>query len=62
MTSQLRSSRRDNQNAYMERLIWTSDERVMAPGRIHSDPDRSDRLTGAVRPVRTAQSELGVVF
>ena len=62
LTSPLRSSRRDDQNAYIERPIWTSDERVMAPGRIDSYPDRSDRLAGAVRPVRTAQSELEVVF
>jgi len=34
----------------------------MAPGRIDSDPDRSDRLTGAAKPVRTAQSELEIVF
>ena len=62
LTSPLRSSRRDDQNAYMERPIWTSDERVMAPGRIDSDPDWSDRLAGAVRPIRTAQSELEVIF
>jgi len=58
----LHRSRRDDQNAYMERLIWTADERVLTPERIDSDPDRSDWLVRAVRPVRTAESELGVVF
>ena len=51
LTSPLRSFRQDDQNAYVERPIGTSNERVMAPGRIDPDPDRSYRLTGAIRPV-----------
>ena len=62
LTTLLRSSRRDDQNAHMEHPIWTLDERVMTPGRIDPDPDRSDRLFRAIRPVRTVQSKLGVVF
>ena len=62
LTSPLRSFRRSDQNAYMERQIWTSDERVMTSGRFDPNPDRSDWLARAVRPVRTAQSELGVVI
>ena len=42
-TSPLRSSRRGNQNAYVERLIWSSDERVIASGRLDTGSDRSDR-------------------
>ena len=41
-TSPLRSSRRDNRNAYVERLIWNSDERVMASGRLDTGSDWSD--------------------
>ena len=37
--SPLRRSRRGDQNSYMERLIWTSNERVMTSGRLH--PDRT---------------------
>ena len=62
LTSPLRSSRRDDQNAYMKRPIWNSDERVMTSRRFDPHPDRSNRLDRAVRPVQTAQSELGVVF
>ena len=58
-TSPLRSSHRDDQNAYVERLIWSSDERVMVSGRLDTGLDRSDR---SGRPVQTVQSEFGVVF
>jgi len=37
--SPLRRSRRGDQNSYMERPIWTSNERVMTSGRLH--PDRT---------------------
>ena len=60
-TTPLRRSRRDNRNAYIERPIWSPDEGVMPPGRPAPRSDRSDR-SRAVRPVRNAQSELGVVF
>ena len=42
-TSPLRSSRRDDRNAYVERLIWSSDERFMAFGRLDTGSNRSDR-------------------
>ena len=61
-TSPLRSSRRDDQNAYIEHLIWSLDERVMASGRLDSGSDRSDRSGRPVRPVQTVQSGFGVVF
>ena len=54
-TSPLRSSRRDDRNAYVERLIWSSDERFMTSGRL-------DTGLNPVRPVQTAQFEFGVVF
>ena len=57
--SLLRRSRRDDQNTYMERPIWTSDERDMAS---RSSTPRSDRFVGAVRPVFVVKSELGVVI
>ena len=40
-TSPVCSSRRDDRNAYVERLIWSSDERVMASERIDTGSDRS---------------------
>ena len=42
-TSPLRSSHRDDRNAYVERLIWSSDERVMVSGRLDTGLDRSNR-------------------
>ena len=60
-TALLRKSRRDDRNTYTERPIWSPDEGVMPPGRPTPRSDRSDR-SRAVRPVRNAQSELGVVF
>ena len=57
-TAPLRRSRRDDRNAYIERLIRSPDEGVMPPRR---PAPRSNR-SRAVRPVRNAQSELGVVF
>ena len=58
-TSPLRSSHRDDRNAYVEHPIWSSDERVMVSGRLDTGSDRSGR---PVTPVQTAQSEFGVVF
>ena len=43
-------SHRDNQNAYVERPIWTPDEIDMASESSAPQADRSDRFTGAVRP------------
>ena len=42
-TSPLCSSRRDDWNAYVERPIWSSDERVMASGKLDTGSDWSDR-------------------
>ena len=33
LTSQLRSSHQDDQNAYVEHPIWSSNERVMTSGK-----------------------------
>ena len=60
--SPLHSSRRDKRNAYVERPIWSSDERVMASERLDTGSDRSDRSGRPVRPVQTVQSGFGVVF
>ena len=60
-TAPLRRSRRDDRNAYIERPIRSPDEGVMPPGRPAPRSNRSDR-SRVVRPVRNAQSELGVVF
>jgi len=60
-TAPLRRSRRDDRNTYIERPIRSSDEGVMPLGRPAARSDRSDR-SRAVKPVRNAQSELGVVF
>ena len=52
-TSPLRISRRDNQNAYVERPIWTPDERDMASG--SSAPRQTglqERSTGPDSPDR----------
>ena len=55
-TSPLRISRRDNRNAYIERLIRTPDEEVMPPGRPAPRSDRSDwsrgGQTGPKSPIR----------
>ena len=67
-TAPLRRSRRDDRNAYIERLIRSPDEGVMPPRRPAPRSDRSDQSKAVrpvqtpVRPVRNAQSELGVVF
>ena len=64
-TVPLRRSRRDDRNAYIERLIRSPDEGVMPPRRPAPRSDRSDRsraVRPVQRPVRNAQSELGVVF
>jgi len=45
------NSHRDDQNAYVERPIWISDERVMISRRLDPDLDRSDRLARAVKQV-----------
>ena len=42
-TLPLRSSRRDDRNAYVERTICSSDERVIASERFDIGSDRSDR-------------------
>jgi hypothetical protein len=42
LTSPLRSSGRDDQNAYIERPIWSSDERVMTSRKL--DPDQTSWL------------------
>ena len=64
-TAPLRRSRRDDRNAYIERLIRSPDEGVMPPRRPAPRSDRSRAVRPVqrpVRPVRNAQSELGVVF
>jgi hypothetical protein len=42
-TSPLRRSRRDDQNAYVERPVRSPDEGVMVLARTSPAPDRSDR-------------------
>jgi hypothetical protein len=61
-TSPLCRSRRDNQNAYVERPVRSPDEGVMVLARTSSAPDRSDWWGPTVWPVIAAKSELGVVF
>ena len=61
-TLPLDSSRRVDQDSYVERLIWSPDERDVASGRSAPRADRSDRLTGAVRPVLVCRIRVGVVF
>ena len=67
-TAPLSRSRRDDRNAYIERIIRSPDEGVMTPRRPAPRSDRSDRSRAVrpvqrpVGPVRNAQSELGVVF
>ena len=61
-TSPLHRSCRDDQNAYVEHPIWTSDERDMTSGSSAPRTDRSDRLVGAVRPVFAMKYKLGVVI
>ena len=67
-TTPLRRSRRDDRNAYIERLIRSPDEGVMPPGRPAPRSKRSDRSRAVrpvqrpFRPVRNAQSDLGVIF
>ena len=61
-TAPLRRSHRDDRNAYIERPIWSMDEGVMPPGRPAALFDRSRVVRPVQRPVRNAQSELGVVF
>ena len=58
----LDSSRREDQDSYVERLIWSPDEGDMAFGRSAPRADRSDRLTGAVRPVLVCKIHVEVVF
>ena len=58
-TSPLHRSRRDDQNAYVEHSIWTSDERDMASG---ISAPRADQFTRAVRPVLGCVIRVGVVF
>jgi hypothetical protein len=61
-TSPLRRSRRDNRNAYVERLVRSPDEGVIVLERTSPVPDRSHRWDPTVWPVLAAKSELGVVF
>ena len=58
----LDSSRREDQDSYVERLIWSPDERDVASGRSAPRADRSDRLTGAVRPFLVCRIRVEVVF
>jgi len=58
----LDSSRREDQDSYVERLIWSPDEGDMAFGRSAPRADRSDRLTGAVIPVLVCKIHVEVVF
>ena len=57
-TAPLRRSRRDDRNAYIERLIWSSDESVMASGKLDTGSDRSDRSGRPVGPVRPDRYKL----
>jgi hypothetical protein len=60
-TSPLRRSRRDDQNAYVERPVQSPDEGVVVLARTSLAPDRSDWWDPTVLPVLIAKSELGVV-
>ena len=60
-TAPLRRSRQDDRNTYIEHPIQSPDEGVTPPGRPAPRSNRSDR-SRAVRPVRNAQFELGVIF
>ena len=61
-TSPLGSSRRVDQDSYIERPIWSPDEGDMTLGRSTPWADRSDRLAGAVRPVLVCRIRVKVVF
>jgi hypothetical protein len=61
-TSQLRRSRRDNRNTYVERPVLSPDEGDMVLVRTSPAPDRSDRWCPTVWPMLVVKSELGVVF
>ena len=60
--SPLDSSRRVDQDSYIERPIWSPDEGDMTLGRSTPWADRSDRLAGAVRPVSVCRICVKVVF
>ena len=61
-TSPLDSTHQVDQDSYVERPIWSSDEGDMASGRYAPRADRSDQLTGAVRPVLVCRIYVEVVF
>jgi len=61
-TSPLDSSHRVDQDSYVERPIWSPDERDMASERSVPRADTSDQSTGAVRPVLACRSYVEVVF
>jgi hypothetical protein len=58
----LRTSRRDDRNAYVERPVQSLHEGVMVLARISPALDRSDQWGPTVWPVPAVKSELWVVF
>jgi hypothetical protein len=58
----LDSSRLVDQNSYIERPIWSPDERDMTSERSAPRTDRSDRFAGAVIPVSACRIRVKVVF
>ena len=61
-TSPLDSSHRVDQDSYVEHPIWSPDEGDMTSERSAPRANRSDRLTGAVRPVLVCRIRIQVVF
>jgi len=61
-TSQFDSSCRVDQDSYVEHPIWSPDEGDMTSERSAPRANRSDRLTGAVRPVLVCRIRIQVVF
>ena len=61
-TLPLDSCRRVDQDSYIERPIWSPDEGDMTSERSAPRANRSDRLTGAIRPVLVCRIRIQVVF
>ena len=61
-TLPLDSSRRVDQDSYIEHPIWNPDEGDMSLGRSTPRVDRSDRFVGAVIPVSFCRIHVKVVF
>ena len=62
-TAPLSRSRRDDRNAYIERLIWSTDEEVMpsersAPRSDRSSGDQTGSETGPKCPIRVKSCTL----